>query len=112
MTSIEWLISVLAHNDILDHKKVSSNKQLYNLYLRLKDQAKEMHKQEIMDAYHKSFLLRDKPYSTAEKYYNETYEGKISEDAERSICPKCTSYDWNYWYSLDKMKCSDCGYTE
>ena len=57
MNSIEWFISVLAHNDILDHKKVSSNKQLYNLYLRLKEQAKEMHKQEIIDAYNEGFKI-------------------------------------------------------
>jgi hypothetical protein len=38
------------------------------------DQAKEMEKEQIIEAYNTSFLLRDKPYSTAEKYYNETYK--------------------------------------
>jgi hypothetical protein len=38
------------------------------------DQAKEMEKEQIIKAYNTSFLLRDKPYSTAEKYYKETYE--------------------------------------
>ena len=38
------------------------------------EEAKEMEKEQIMEAYNTSFLLRDKPYSTAEKYYKETYE--------------------------------------
>jgi len=33
-----------------------------------------MEKEQIIEAYNTSFLLRDKPYSTAEKYYKETYE--------------------------------------
>lgn len=66
-----------------------------------------LEKKQIMEA-----AERWKGTDFAERYYSETYEGEISEDAERSICPKCTSYDWNYWYSLDKMKCSDCGYAE
>jgi hypothetical protein len=39
------------------------------------EQAKAMHKEEIVDAYNESFRLRDKPYSTAVKYYNETFGG-------------------------------------
>ena len=35
--------------------------------------AKQMEKEQIIKAYNESFLLRDKPYATAEKYYNETY---------------------------------------
>ena len=44
-TAVDWLISVLAHNDILDHKALSSNERLYNLYKRLVKQAKEREKQ-------------------------------------------------------------------
>lgn len=33
-----------------------------------------MEKEQIIDAYDKSFLLRDKPYETADKYYNETFK--------------------------------------
>jgi hypothetical protein len=33
-----------------------------------------MEKEQIIEAYNTSFLLRDKPYSTAEKYYKQTYE--------------------------------------
>jgi hypothetical protein len=38
------------------------------------DKAIEMHKEQIVKAYNESFLLRDKPYATAEKYYNETFK--------------------------------------
>ena len=27
-------------------------------------------------------------------------------------CPKCQSYEWSYWYSINKMRCMDCNYTE
>lgn len=36
-------------------------------------EAEMMEKEQIVKAFNKSFELRDKPYSTAEKYYNETY---------------------------------------
>ena len=38
--------------------------------------AKEIEKEQIIDAYNTSFSLRDKPYATAEKYYNEIYGGE------------------------------------
>jgi hypothetical protein len=37
------------------------------------DKAIEMEKEQIIKAYNESFLLRDKPYATAEKYYNQTF---------------------------------------
>jgi hypothetical protein len=37
-----------------------------------------MEKKQIMDAYNTSFILRDKPYSTADKYYNETFNKPIN----------------------------------
>jgi len=40
------------------------------------NQAKEMEKEQIIDAYNTSFILRDKPYSTADKYYNETFKSE------------------------------------
>ena len=40
------------------------------------EQAKAMHKEEIEFAYSESFRLRHKPYSTAVKYYNETFGGE------------------------------------
>jgi hypothetical protein len=41
----------------------------------LLEKAKEMEKEQIIDAYNQSWHFRDKPYSTAKKYYNETYGG-------------------------------------
>jgi vacuolar-type H+-ATPase subunit H len=67
MTSIEWLIDQLIPED--QHEGI----------MDIIEDAKEMHKQEIIDAYNKSFELRDKPYSTAEKYYQETFVSKGSD---------------------------------
>jgi hypothetical protein len=38
------------------------------------DKAIEIEKEQIVKAYNESFYLRDKPYATAEKYYNETFK--------------------------------------
>jgi hypothetical protein len=40
------------------------------------NKAKEMEKEQIINAYNTSFSLRDKPYSTADKYYNETFKSE------------------------------------
>jgi hypothetical protein len=60
-TAVEWLVDEL----ILEG---------FNVPKVFYDKAKEMEKEQIIEAYNTSFLLRDKPYSTAEKYYKETYE--------------------------------------
>jgi hypothetical protein len=62
-TAVEWLYEHILLTP-LDIRSI--NKCL--------EQAKEMEKEQIIEAYNTSFLLRDKPYSTAEKYYKETYE--------------------------------------
>jgi hypothetical protein len=65
-TAVEWLYE----NILLTPLDIRSiNKCL--------EQAKEMEKEQIIEAYNTSFLLRDKPYSTAEKYYNETFNKSI-----------------------------------
>ena len=63
-TAVEWLFEQL---DI---------SQGYESAIEILEQAKEMEKQQIIDAYNTSFLLRDKPYSTADKYYNETFKSE------------------------------------
>ena len=87
MTSIEWFIEKIGIIDIKDH-----------YYKELYEQAKEMHKQEIIDAYNKSFELRHKPYSTADKYYQETFVSKESDEcyfepttntSSATICKHC-----------------------
>jgi hypothetical protein len=66
-TAVEWLYEHILLTP-LDIRSI--NKCL--------EQAKEMEKEQIIKAYNTSFLLRDKPYSTAEQYYNETYESKTN----------------------------------
>jgi hypothetical protein len=41
----------------------------------LLEKAKEMEKEKIIYAYNQSWHFRDKPYETAEKYYNKTFGG-------------------------------------
>jgi hypothetical protein len=38
--------------------------------------ANKMFEEQVKDAYNTSFILRDKPYSTADKYYNETFKSE------------------------------------
>jgi hypothetical protein len=58
-TAVEWLVEQYVNKSIITIEDIN--------------QAKEMEKQQIINAYNTSFILRDKPYSTAEKYYNEQY---------------------------------------
>ena len=44
-----------------------------NTFEEIFKEYQQLHKQEIIDAYNKSFELRDKPYSTADKYYEENF---------------------------------------
>jgi hypothetical protein len=68
-TAVEWLES-----EFLEHYSPFDN---HGFLFKVIKQAKEMEKQQIIDAYNTSFILRDKPYSTAEKYYNETFKSDI-----------------------------------
>jgi vacuolar-type H+-ATPase subunit H len=63
-TAVEFLASVLSQTGPITEDDFNS----------LVEQAKEMEKEQIIEAYNESFLLRDKPYATAEKYYNETFK--------------------------------------
>jgi len=61
-TAVEWLFKELLNSEpnILEWNK-------------LLEQAKEMEKEQIINCYNQSWHFRDKPYETAEKYYNETF---------------------------------------
>jgi hypothetical protein len=65
-TAVEWLFKWMIDNkdSIIEER------------LKAFEQAKEMEKKQIIEAYNTSFLLRYKPYSTAEKYYNETFKSE------------------------------------
>ena len=49
------------------------SEELRKMYKDILLQAKEMEKQQIINCYNQSWHFRDKPYETAEKYYNETF---------------------------------------
>ena len=66
MTSIEWFIEHLLGNGLL-----RLTKEDHNLYSKLRDEAQEMHKQEIIDAYDKNKMGRVK---YGEQYYQETFK--------------------------------------
>ena len=70
-TAVKWLIKKLTNreNGIFDGFPHLSVGEIY-------EQAKEMEKQQIINCYNQSWHFRDKPYETAEKYYNETFGGK------------------------------------
>ena len=63
MTSIEWLIKELLLEDTI-----------YRYNLKVIEQAKEMHKQEIIDA------IEDGRYEFGYEYYNDTFVSKGSDD--------------------------------
>ena len=87
MTSIEWLIEQL-------------QAPCRGIPSHIIEQAKEMHKQEIIDAYNKSFELRDKPYSTADKYYQETFVSKGSDETPEAP----VTYKVDTWTSFHHDK--------
>jgi len=68
-TAVEWLA-----------KEIQEQLNMFfpnaTLYQPTIEQAKEMEKEQICDAYNTSFILRDKPYSTADKYYKETFKSE------------------------------------
>jgi hypothetical protein len=72
------------YKDLEKYGLIKDSQFILNIPLELLseifDDVKYLHKQEIIDAYNKSFELRDKPYSTADKYYQETFVSKGSDD--------------------------------
>jgi len=73
-TAVEWYAEQAM---LLEIKRATGSISITNMLNELSNilnQAKEMEKEQIIKAYNTSFLLRDKPYSTAEQYYKQTYE--------------------------------------
>jgi hypothetical protein len=70
-TAVEWLIDQMFKQGYFDGNKPLTFTNLDHL----QQQAKEMEKEQIIDAYNQSWHFRDKPYETAQKYHNETYGG-------------------------------------
>jgi hypothetical protein len=67
MTAVEWIEGYL--------KKFNHIQESLSLRKAF-EQAKEMEKEQIIHAYNQSWHFRDKPYETAEKYYNETFKSE------------------------------------
>jgi hypothetical protein len=65
-TAVEWFVEQLRNNENIRWRGTPFDE--------LFEQAKAMHKREIKDAFNQSWQLRDKPYETADKYYNETFQ--------------------------------------
>jgi hypothetical protein len=63
-TAVEWFEDQVGHTSLMALKE----------WNEIFEKAKEMEKEQIIEAYNKSFLLRHEPYSTAEKYYKQKYE--------------------------------------
>jgi len=70
-TSIEWFIEHLLGNGLL-----RLTKEDHNLYSELRDKAKEMHKQEIFDAFSEgaSYDYWEVGDSMLHQYYQETFK--------------------------------------
>jgi hypothetical protein len=68
-SSIDWLEQ--------EFIKLERTIGVYGIFYELLGKAKEMEKEQIIHAYNQSWHFRDKPYETAEQYYNETFGGKI-----------------------------------
>ena len=66
-SSIEWLVNEIKKLNI----KVDGATQVSAI--RIIEEAKEMHKQEAIDAY-KTFLDTTLPIEVYEEYYNETFK--------------------------------------
>ncbi len=66
MTAVEWLFVQMGNVAAGYETELDQGQML--------EKALEMEKQQIIKAYNESFYLRDKPYATAEKYYNENFK--------------------------------------
>ena len=86
-SSVEWLYNTI-DDEIVSYLDGEINlNELSIAMLKIKEQAKAMHKEEVIEAYQQSWGERFKPTATANKYYNETiliYETK----------PKQSSIEW------------------
>ena len=76
MTSIEWLIEEMFKQGYFDGNKPLTFTNLDHL----QQQAKEMHKQEIIDAHIEGQPLYSCQSEKAEQYYQETFVSKGSDD--------------------------------
>ena len=96
MTSIEWFIKELEEQKLIKLDKLSTilfNKNFATRYELIVEEAKQMHKQEIIDAHDCGYIDGgNKKNDTAEQYYQETFGNQKSNDH---------IVDINEWYNFD-----------
>jgi len=81
MTAVEWFFEVLAHNDIINHKRLCDDENLYNLLYSLKNQAKQMEREQHNETWltaqeeslHENYFGSSRLFL---EYFKETYERK------------------------------------
>lgn len=78
MTAVEWFFEVLAHNDIIDHKRLCDDENLYNLLYSLKNQAKQIEETQIRMAWTDGNMLGKnglavETYDDSKGYYSKNY---------------------------------------
>ena len=91
MTSIKWMVEqIIRKNPIITQFLPN-----YNFDKEIIEQSKEMHKQEIIDAFKKGQALGfdDNPNYMAEQYYQETYGNKDSKTEPLNIDNFLKSFD-------------------
>ncbi len=66
-TALDFLLTELDIDKLISRENLTIAAEVVR-------QAKEMEKQQIINCYNQSWHFRDKPYETAEKYYNKTFE--------------------------------------
>ena len=75
-TAVEWLFEQLC-SEKLSWNKDSMGKLFIDLRTsNILQQAKEMEKEQIIEAFYEALHDRMNPYKTAEKYYNETFKSE------------------------------------
>ena len=104
MTSIEWLMQTLEQNNLIDLEVIDSN-----TYYTIIEQAKLLHKQEIIDAANKLLYHGPGPGNTAaEQYYQETFVSKgVREEALQFLTTQAQELDLGYETELPQQEISD-----
>ena len=74
-SSVEWYI-IERHNIEIQSRlgKISST-QYDEQLIKIEEQAKAMHKEEIVDAHNRGIWAEPKPFDDGEQYYKETFGG-------------------------------------
>ena len=69
-TAVEWLINELGYKDLVESK--------YPTLTRILEQAKEMEKRQIMDAYETAMEtdIYNEPLKIGKDYYEQTFKSK------------------------------------